>query len=81
MPVDKCEYIIDSINNFMNNETSDGRQAFMNNRLRLKIGELATKHFSYKHDQGAILIQLTDQLVRYKFFDNMDSIRKMEAVQ
>jgi hypothetical protein len=81
MPVDKCEYIIDSINNFINDESSSGRQAFLNNRLRLKIGELAAKYFTYKHDQGPLLIQLTDQLVKYKFFDNVDAIRKMESIQ
>ena len=63
MPVDKCEYIIDCINKFINEELSGGRQAYMNNRLRLKIGELAAKYFNYKHDQRALLIHLMDQLV------------------
>lgn len=76
MPVEKCEYIIDSINKFINDES-----AYLNNRVRLKIGELAAKYFNYKHDQGPVLMQLTDQLVKYRFFDNLEAIKKMETIQ
>ena len=49
--------------------------------MRLKIGELAAKYFNYKHDQGPLLMQLTDQLVKYRFFDNVEAIKKMETIQ
>jgi len=59
LPVEKAEFIYDSIKKTVNDELS-GKQSFINNRVRLKLGEIAAKYFSYRHDQGKLLSTLVD---------------------
>ena len=59
LPVEKAEYINDCIKKTVNDELT-GKQPFINNRMRLRMGEIAAKYFSYKHDQGKLLSGLLD---------------------
>jgi hypothetical protein len=80
LPVEKCEYVMDCIKKAVQEDVNPNRYSYLNNRMRVKIGELAAKHFSFKHDQGELLSTITDQLLKFRFFENVDAIRKMETI-
>jgi len=49
LPVEKSNYILECIKKCVNDEIA-GKQPYTNNKMRLKMGELASKYFSYSHD-------------------------------
>lgn len=52
-PIDKCDYIFDSINNSLadNNGNKPGAKPYYPNKNKIKISDLLTKHFYFRDNR------------------------------
>jgi hypothetical protein len=79
-PVEKCEYILDCIKKAVNEDVNPERYSYLNNRMRVKIGELVAKYFNYRHDVGDILINIIECLKKNHYFENIESMKRIDSI-
>ena len=62
LPVEKCEYIYDCINESIN-EDSGKHYSY---KMKLKLAEIVCKHFNYKNNKD-LLMKLMKTLISFKY--------------